>query len=216
MNYPSVPTLATGPYVICIGRQLGSGGRQIGKILAKNFGIAYYDNEILNLAANHSGMSSEVFMRSDEHRGVLRQILGTFTPVMTGGDIYNSQLSAEHLFTLQSQAIRKAANEHSCVFIGRAADYVLRQHQRCISVFVSANIEDRINRVMESEKVNQHTARHMLEIGDRKRADFYNFYTQGTWGTADNYHLLINSSILGITATADFIADFAQKALKIN
>lgn len=214
---PPVPTASTGPYIICIGRQLGSGGRQIGKLLSQQLGMAYYDSEILSLAADHSGMSREVFLRSDEHRGLLRHVFSALSPAPIGSsDVYGNQLSDDHLFALQSEAIRQAAKERSCVFIGRAADYVLRQHERCISVFVSANINDRCQRVMEKEGVNRRTALRMLEIGDRKRADFYNFYTQGTWGAADTYHLIVNSSTLGIPSTADFIAEFAKKTLHIQ
>lgn len=217
MNHysPSIPSQNTGPYVICIGRELGSGGRQIGKILAERLALTYYDSEILSLAAEHSGLRRDIFARSDEHKGFLRHVLGSFTPVVGGEDFYDSQLSAEHLFEVQSQAIRKAASEHACVFIGRAADYVLRQHPRCISVFVSANFQDRISRIMEAEHVNVHTAQRMVEIGDRKRADFYNFYAQGTWGAASTYNLLVNSSTLGIEKTAEFIIDYAKAALKL-
>ena len=214
---PPLPTATTGPYVICIGREIASGGRQIGKLLSQRLGMTYYDSEILSLAADHSGMSREVFLRSDEHRGLLHNMLTALTPVPLGSnEIYGEQLSSDHLFALQSQAIRKAADEHSCIFIGRAADYVLRQHPRCISIFISANTEDRLQRIMEKEGVNHRTALRMLNIGDRKRADFYNFYSQGTWGAADTYHLLINSSVMGISATADFIADFARKTLHIG
>ena len=178
--------------------------------------MAYYDSEILSLAADHSGMSREIFLRSDEHRGFLHHVLSALSPAPIGGsDVYGNQISDDHLFALQSEAISQAAEKQSCVFIGRAADYVLRKHQRCISIFISANTEDRCQRIMEKEGVNRRTALRMLEIGDRKRADFYNFYTQGTWGGADTYHLIINSSVMGIKDTADFIADFAKKTLHI-
>lgn len=213
---PPTPRISHGPYIICIGRQLGSGGREIGKILSERLGIAYYDSEVLSLAAQHSGMSRDVFAATDEHRGFLRSVLGTFTPVMGHNDFYGNQMSAGNLFTIQSAAIRKAANEHSCIIIGRAADYVLRAHPRCISVFISANRQDRIHRIIESEHVGLHAAQRMLDAGDRQRADYYNFYAQGTWGAADTYNLLVNSSTLGIQQTVDVILDFAVRALKIT
>lgn len=213
---PPIPRSATGPYVICIGRQLGSGGRYIGRKLAEQLDIAYYDSEIIGLAAQHSGFSRDVFARADEHKGFLRHVLGSFTPVVGNSDFYDNQLSNENLFVLQSQAIRKAAESHACVFIGRAADYVLRSHPRCISVFVSANMADRINRVMEGEHVSRHTALKMIEIGDRSRADFYNFYAQGTWGGAETYNLQVNSSTLGIDQTVEVIREFACRALHIQ
>lgn len=184
-------------------------------MLAERLDMAYYDSEILTLAARHSGMSRHLFAEGDEHRGLLRSVLGSFTPVLSDTDFYGQQLSAEHLFSLQSEAIRRAAYEHSCVFVGRAADYVLRQHPRCISIFLCANRGDRIRRVMDLEHVGQHAAQRMIDASDRQRADFYDFYAQGTWGYASTYNLVVNTSTLGLEQTTDVIADFARRALRL-
>lgn len=201
------------PFVINIGRQLGSGGRAIGHILADKFGISYYDREILNLAAKESGFCPEVFERTDEKNNFLRT-LGNIIPFVGGANtFYHNELSNENLFRLQSVAIRKAADDHSCIFIGRCADYVLRDHPRCVNVFVAADLDDRIANVCRLAKVDEAEARRMIESGDEQRANFYNFYSSGTWGAADTYHLCINSSVLGIEGTAEFIAQFVRLKL---
>lgn len=198
----------TEPFIINIGRSLGSGGRAIGHILAKEFDIAYYDREILNLAAKESGFCPEVFERSDEKNRFLRT-LGNIIPFFGGGSTYyNNELSNENLFRLQSEAIRKAAADHSCIFIGRCADYVLRDFQRCVNVFITADMTDRISSVVKRNGCTENEARSIIERGDKERADFYNFYSSGTWGAASTYHLCINSSVLGIDRTAEYIKQF--------
>ena len=202
-------------FVINIGRQLGSGGRAVGHILARELGIAYYDKEILSLAAKDSGFSEEIFARSDEHKSLFRSVLGNIVPFFgsSGNDFYTNSMSEENLFRLQSEAIRKAAADHSCIFIGRCADYVLRDMPRCVNVFIAADIPDRIERVRRLNNVDEATAKKLITRGDNQRADFYNFYSSGTWGSADTYHLCINSSVLGIDRTAALIKDFALKML---
>lgn len=203
------------PFIINIGRSLGSGGRAIGHILAKDFGIAYYDREILNLAAKESGFCAEVFERNDEKNRFLRT-LGNIIPFIGGGaTYYDNELSNENLFRIQSEAIRKAAADHSCIFIGRCADYVLRDNPRCVNVFITANMEDRIASVMKWNNCTAEKAQEIIEKGDSERASFYNFYSSGTWGAASTYHLCINSSVLGIEETAVLIKNFVVQKLKL-
>lgn len=203
------------PFIINIGRSLGSGGRAIGHILAKDFDIAYYDREILNLAAKESGFCAEVFERNDEKNRFLRT-LGNIIPFIGGGaTCYDNELSNENLFRIQSEAIRKAAADHSCIFIGRCADYVLRDNPRCVNVFITANMEDRIASVMKWNNCTAEKAQEIIEKGDSERASFYNFYSSGTWGAASTYHLCINSSVLGIEETAVLIKNFVIQKLKL-
>ena len=203
------------PFIINIGRSLGSGGRAIGHILAKDFDIAYYDREILNLAAKASGFCAEVFERNDEKNRFLRT-LGNIIPFIGGGaTYYDNELSNENLFRIQSEAIRKAAADHSCIFIGRCADYVLRDNPRCVNVFITANMEDRIASVMKWNNCTAEKAQEIIEKGDSERASFYNFYSSGTWGAASTYHLCINSSVLGIEETAVLIKNFVIQKLKL-
>lgn len=204
------------PFIINIGRSLGSGGRAIGHILAKDFDIAYYDREILNLAAKESGFCAEVFERNDEKNRFLRT-LGNIIPFIGGGaTYYDNELSNENLFRIQSEAIRKAAADHSCIFIGRCADYVLRDNPRCVNVFITANMEDRIASVMKWNNCSAEKAQEIIEKGDSERASFYNFYSSGTWGAASTYHLCINSSVLGIEETAVLIKNFVIQKLKLQ
>lgn len=209
-------TIMNPPFAICIGRQLGSGGRQIGHILAEQLGIAYYDKEILAIAAEESGLGRGVFERNDERKGFLHTFLGAVQPFFGGGDFYANQLSEENLFTLQSGVIKKVASERSGIFIGRVADYILREHPHMVSVFISASTDDRARRIMETEKIDRKTALRRIEDGDTQRASYYNFYSAGTWGSADNYDLCINSSVLGIDETAQFIRNFINKKLHIE
>lgn len=203
------------PYVINIGRQLGSGGSAIGRLLSEQLGIAYYDKEILNLAARESGFCPEIFERTDEKKGFFRSVWGSITPMMGSGnaDFYQHQISDENLFRIQSDAIRRAASEASCIFIGRCADYVLREHPRCVNVFISAHLSDRIERVCRSLEVNADEAERLIEQGDRRRAEFYNFYSDRTWGMASTYHLCVNSSLLGVEATANYIRRFVEEKI---
>ena len=200
------------PFVINIGRQLGSGGREIGKRLAERFGIAYYDKEILSLAAQESGLRQGLFERRDEKKGFFRSIFHVVQPFFgSGGDFYENQLSEENLFIIQSRVIQRIASERSCVFIGRVADYILREHPRHVNIFITANLDDRIRRIAQRRNVLPKAAQSIIEEADEERATYYNFYSSGTWGAADTYDLCVNSSLLGIDATVDFIAHFIEQ-----
>lgn len=200
------------PFVINVGRQLGSGGREIGRRLAEHFGIAYYDKEILSLAAEESGLGSGIFERSDERKGFFRSIAQVVQPFLGGGgSFYDNQLSDENLFTIQSRVIQKMAADHSCVFIGRVADYILRHHPHHLNVFITADMNDRILQMVERRGVDTKTARRILEEADEERSAYYNFYSSGTWGAADTYDLCINSSLLGLDGTTEFIARLVEQ-----
>lgn len=204
------------PFVITIGRSLGSGGRAVGHLLAKELDMAYYDREILTLAAKESGLCPEVFERSDERNRFI-QTLGNIIPFVGGNNVfYHNELSDENLFRLQSEAIRKAAAERSCIFIGRCADYVLRDMKRCVNVFITADMSDRVAAVCERNHCDEDKATELIEKGDAQRADFYNFYSSGTWGAASTYHLCVNSSVLGMAGTAQLIKEFAIKKLGLT
>lgn len=205
------------PFVITIGRQSGSGGREIGRLLAERFDIACYDKEILSMAAQESGLGPDVFERKEGRKGFFSSFIGVVQPFIGGGgDFYNNQLSEENLFVLQSRVIQKVASERSCIFMGRVADYILRHHPRHLDVFVAADLDDRAARIMERKKVDRKTAKSILEECDERRSDYYNFYSSSIWGAADSYDLCINSSVLGIERTADYIAQFAIEKLGIE
>jgi cytidylate kinase len=199
-------------YIINIGRQLGSGGRQIGEILASQLGISFYDKELIQIASQESGLGKEFFEKFDEKDshslfGGLFGVLGTFSD-----EIYsNSYLNNETLFRIQSDVIRKLAEQKSCIFIGRCADYILKDYPRCLNVFVTANLEDRIKRVAEKEHITENKAKDLIEKTDKKRSGYYNYYSNKVWGAASSYHLCINSSLLGIDDTVTYILQLVKK-----
>ncbi len=203
-------------FIINIGRQLGSGGREIGKLLASNYGIAYYDKELIRIASEESGLCSDLFEKADEHnrRSIVGGVFGMRFPFVGEGTIgQGNYLNNDTLFKIQSDVIRKLAQKESCIFIGRCADYILREHPYCINIFISASSEDRVARICKNYEVKEQKAERLMEEADRRRADYYNFYSLKQWGHASSYDLCINSSILGIQETTLFIQQFIEKKL---
>ena len=196
--------------IINVGRQLGSGGHDIGRMLALDFQAKYYDRELLNLAAKESGLSEKIFEQNDEKKGFFRGLLNIGAPHVSGGG-YKPGLSQESLFQFQSDAIRKAAKEGSCVFVGRCADYVLRDFANTVNIFITASLEYRIEQIMNKQHIDVEAAQKFIEQGEGKRADYYNYYTGKKWGSAESYDLCIDSSKLGLVETEKLIAQFVRK-----
>ncbi len=199
-------------YVINIGRQLGSGGLMIGEKLSRQLDIAYYDKELIHLAAQKSGLCKEFFERADEKTkfSFFSDSLGWLSNPMSEGYLDN-YLHNETLFRIQSDVIRQLAEKQSCIFIGRCADYILRDHPCSTNIFITADLKDRIQRVAEKQKVSRKKAEEVIERTDKHRARYYNYYTNKEWGVAASYHLCINSSTLGIDETACYIREFIEK-----
>ncbi len=197
--------------IINIGRQLGSGGHDIGRMLALDFQAKYYDRELLNLAAKESGLSEKIFEQNDEKKGFFRGLLNLGSPHVSSGRVYNSGVSQESLFQFQSEAIKKAANEGSCVFVGRCADYVLRNLPNTVSVFVTAAMDYRVQQIMNKRHLDEDAARKFIEQGESERSTYYNYYTGKKWGAAESYDLCIDSSVLGLVETEIIIAQFIKK-----
>lgn len=199
--------------IINVGRQLGSGGRTIASRLAERFNCRFYDRELLNLAAKESGFCEEFFERNDENKNFFKTIFHLHVPHMSDGNFYNNNLSQESLFKFQSDAIRKAAESGACVFVGRCADYVLRDRTDVVNIFVTANAEDRINRICGRDGLDEAEARKRISKGDSERASYYNYYTGKKWGHSESYDLCVNSSVLGMSGTVDYISRFIEHAL---
>ena len=200
--------------IINIGRQLGSGGHDIGRMLALDFQAKYYDRELLNLAAKESGLSESIFEQNDEKKGFFRGLLSLGAPHL--GDVdYKPGLTQESLFQFQSEAIQKAACEGSCVFVGRCADYVLRDFKNVVNIFITASMSYRIEQIMNKQDLDRESARKFIEQKESKRAAYYNYYTGKKWGAAESYDLCIDSSILGFVETEKIIAEFIRKKFKI-
>jgi cytidylate kinase len=199
--------------IICVGRQLGSGGHDIARMLAMDFNAKYYDQELLNLAAKESGFSEKIFEQSDEKKGFLRSLLNIQPTQLAGVNLYKSNFSQESLFQFQSDAIRKAAEEGSCVFVGRCADYVLRDMPNMVKVFVTASMRYRIDQLLAHRSVTPQQAKRIILQEEERRANYYNYYTGKKWGAAESYDLCIDSSILGLVETEKLIAEFIRKRL---
>jgi len=201
--------------IINIGRQLGSGGHDIGRMLALDFNAKYYDHELLDLAAKESGFSEKFFQQNDEKKGFFKALFNVQTSHFSGGSMYKTNFSQESLFQFQSEAIRKAAKEGSCVFVGRCADYVLRDFPNTVNVFITASMEYRVELIMNKQQLDADAARRFIEQRESARATYYNYYTGKKWGSAESYDLCIDSSVLGLMESEKIIAQFIRKRFKI-
>lgn len=195
--------------IITIGRQFGSGGLAVARELGRKLGIKVYDNELITKAAQDSGFSSELFIQSDEKRRL-------FSLSSIFANTYNTEtenyMSDKGLFKLQSATIRKIAEEGSAIIVGRCSDYILREMDCTLNVFLTASDEIRAERVSARCGITPEKALDMIERKDRGREEYYNYFTFGNWGVASTYDLCLNSGILGIEGTADFIIDFARRS----
>lgn len=206
-------------YVINIGRQLGSGGKVIGEKLAARLGISFYDKELINLASKESGLCKELFEKADEKpsQTIMGGLFGARFSLFTDSPLpYTNYLSNDALFKIQSDVIREQASRKSCLFVGRCADYILRENPRCVNVFITASMEYRIQRLCENGDMSKEDAEDLISKTDKKRSEYYNYYTNRTWGVASTYHLCIDSSVLGIEETVLFIEEFAKRKLEIK
>lgn len=197
--------------LITVGRQFGSGGKSVATALGEKLGIPVYDNELLDKAAEQSGLNPELFTRSDEKKRVLSlgSIFGS-NRYSGGGNV--TAMNDSELFRYQSDTIRDIAANGSAIFVGRASDYVLRDMES-LDVFITAPMEDRIGRVAERLGMSRDDAECLIRKRDKGRKDFYDFLTVGDhWGNASNYDLCIDSSMLGIEKTAEFIIEFGRSA----
>lgn len=194
--------------IINIGRQFGSGGKLVALRIGQSLGINVYDNELISKAAEESGFSKELFERSDEKRSMFN--ISSFFGTGRFGSAQN-YVGDNELFKIQSDVIRGIAEKGPAIFVGRCSNYILRDME-CLDVFISAPAEERIRRVMDRTGLNEDDARTRMERQDRTRQTYYNFFTFGNWGAASDYDLCMDSSLLGIEGTAEFIIDFGRKA----
>lgn len=195
--------------IITIGRQFGAGGKLVADALGRKLGIPVYDSELITKASQDSGFSAELFVRKDEKRSFF-----TFTSIFANGfsTDQDNYMSENSLFKLQSATISKLAETGSAVIVGRCSDYILRDRTDTLDVFLTAPAEVRARRVSDRAGIPYDDALEMLEKRDKGREEYYNYYTFGDWGKASNYDICVDSSILGIEGTAEFIIDFARKA----
>ncbi|GHT08429.1 cytidylate kinase [Bacteroidia bacterium] len=198
-------------YIITIGRQLGSGGKLLGELLSKKLNISCYDKELIQLASRESGLGKEFFEKADEKSSF--STMGQYFGFRSGYMGYNANnyLCNETLFKIQSDVIKELAKKESCIFVGRCADYILREHSHCLKIFISANCKDRVERMMQEHQITEKEAKMLIEQTDKKRATYYNYYSNKVWGMATTYDLCFNSSALEINEIASFIENYINK-----
>lgn len=202
--------------IINVGRQIGSGGRIIAKMLADEFKCGFYDRELLTIAAKESGFCEKFFEQNDEQKGFFHSLFHMHTPFVGDGSFYDNDFSQEGLFKFQSDTIRRLAEAGSCVFVGRCADYVLRDFGNVVNVFVTASIDDRVAELQKRKECSEEAALKTIENGEKERSTYYNYYTGKKWGDSSSYDLCVNTSLLGLEATEAYIAEFVRKVLNIE
>lgn len=197
--------------IITIGRQFGSGGHEIGQKLAQRLSIPFYDKELLELAAQQSGLSKDVIESYDEMpTSSLLYSLSMGNYGMGGGGPFNLPLNHQ-IFLAQFDAIQKLAEQGACVIVGRCADYALHQYPHLVSVFVHAELQKRIERVSRLYNLSEKEAAERIIKTDKKRASYHNFYATKKWGTCESYHLSVDSGVIGIDGAVSLICDFADR-----
>ena len=196
---------------ITIGRQFGSGGREIGVRVGELLGIKVFDKELLTIAAEKKGINPDYLRRVDEKAA--SSLLYTLA---MGSSVYSARHLGvdvpinDQLFITQTEIIKETAEADSAIFIGRCADYILRNHPHRLSFFIYSDFESRVHRVMERHGCKRNEAESMINKTDKKRVNYYNFYTGKKWGKFENYHMSLDSSLLGVEGTAQMIAQLIR------
>ena len=191
--------------VITIGRQFGSGGKEIGIRVAKELGIPCYDKELMKEAAKKSGLSEKIFESFDERpKSLLYSIaMDSYIFSLPGTGAGDSLEQQVYLATFDT--VRHLASQGPCVIIGRCADYALADNANLLSLFISAPMKDRMARVAKRQKITPEKARVVIQKTDRRRASYYEYYSSQRWGAVESYDFCINSSSLGLGGTVELI-----------
>lgn len=199
-------------FVITIGREFGSGGKEIGEVVANELGIDFYDKKLIEIASQKSGLNKELFENADETKSfsLIGGLLGLRSSSVDGisSDYF---LSNESLFKIQSDVIRDLASEKSALFVGRCADYVLQECSFCLNIFITATKADKIERVCNRTGLVPEKANSLIDKVDKKRAAYYNYFSNKKWGDIHSYDFCINSSLLGINGTSAIIVQLAKE-----
>lgn len=193
--------------IVTIGREFGSGGKEIGEKLATKLGIKCYDKELLTRAAKESGICQDIIEVHDERPTksfLYSLVMDTYSMGYLSNPYMDMPLD-QKVFLAQFDAIRKIAAEGPCVMVGRCADYALSGQADVLKVFIQAPMEDRIKRICQKQDISQEKAKDLIIKTDKKRANYYNFYSNKKWGMSQSYDVCINSSLLGIDETVDLL-----------
>lgn len=200
--------------VITIGRQFGSGGKEIGQKLADRMNIPCYDKELLDKAAKDSGLCKEIFESNDEKHNasfLYSLVMDTYSLGYTSS-VYSDMPLNQKVFLAQYDAIKKLAKEGSCVIVGRCADYALENYKGLLSVFIHSDMEKRIQRIMKVRDLNAKKAKELIIKTDKQRSSYYNYYSSKQWGVASSYQICLDSGVLGIEDCVNLL----EQAVKIR
>ena len=200
--------------IITIGRQFGSGGREIGEMVAEHFGIKCYDKELLSRAAKESGFCEEMIQNHDErptNSFLYNLVMDTYSFGYNSSSFVDMPISHK-VFLAQFDTIKKIAKEEPCIIVGRCADYALSDLPNVLNLFIYGDEECKIKRIRErfSDITSNEKAREMMIKKDKQRQSYYNYYSSKKWGRADSYDLCINSSILGIEGTVKLLIQYIE------
>ena len=199
--------------IITIGREFGSGGHLIGKLLSEDLDIPFYDHELLDRAAKDSGFAREIFENQDEKptNSFLYSLVMDSYAFGYSSNVMNDMPLNQKVFLAQFETIKQIAEEGPCVIIGRCADYALEDHPDLLKVFIHADFEDRVRRISNLYDLTVNRARDRIIKNDKSRSSYYNYYTSKEWGSVDSYDLCLNSSVYGIDGCIDIIKSVIER-----
>lgn len=199
--------------IITLGRQYGSGGREIGQKIADHYGIPFYDNELITRAAKDSGFAEETFAKAeDKATNSLLYSLAMGINVYGNQDFGFTGLSLDdRIFLAQSDVIRKVADEGPCVIVGRCADYVLKERDNVVNLFVKASMSFRLERVVKEYGEEEKKAADIILKNDKRRANYYSYHVGEKWTDLNNYDLVIRSDYAGIEQSVQCICGYLGK-----
>lgn len=198
--------------IITIGRQFGSGGREIGKKVAEYFGIKFYDKDLLTRAAKESGFCEEMIQTHDErptNSFLYNLVMDTYSFGYNSSSFVDMPISHK-VFLAQFDTIKKLASQESCVIVGRCADYALADDPNTVTVFISGYEADKIQSLKELYNISEAKAKEFMIKTDKQRASYYNYYSSKKWGQAKSYDLCLNSSETGVDGAVQIIREFAR------
>ena len=200
--------------VVTIARQYGSGGHEVGEILAKEHNLVFHDKSLIELAAQKSGIDMELLKKADEDvtPSFLYSIaVGNYSvyPLAINMSPYEMPIN-DKLFNLQADIIKEEADKAPSVFVGRCADYILNNHKKIIKVYIYADVNERAKRIARLENISESDARVLIYKNDKRRANYYNYYTSLKWGKSDNYNLMIDTGALGVEGAAKIIGEYIK------
>ncbi|MFV0364309.1 MAG: AAA family ATPase [Suipraeoptans sp.] len=192
--------------IISIGRQYGSAGREIGYKVANDLGIKLYDKEMLNRAAKESGIAEELFETHDEKPTssfLYSLVMDTYS--LGYSTAYSDMPINYKIFLAQFDAIKKIAEEGPCILVGRCADYALEENPNLLSIFIHADMEAKVKRLCRIYDYTEGKAKEVIHKTDKRRASYYNYYSNKKWADAESYDVCLSSSMLGIDGTCEAI-----------